>query len=147
MISVFKFASGSCDSTNVFGHAAIVFSGLGPDSFAISQMKGDGSNPTWHNSEELIQGIKNQSYATRTDQWESRFFSSRENHAFPMVVKKAYIISNEDLEHRNYNCPPNWTGLSERRAFIWWKSVLQTEWNMPRALNGADCTDTVIRAI
>ena len=47
MIIIYKFASGSCDSTNIFGHAAISFTGLGDNSFAISEMADDKSDPIW----------------------------------------------------------------------------------------------------
>lgn len=137
MILVYKFASGSCDDTNIWGHAAIAFTGL-PDKkkcFAISQMKSPGSDPTWQN-------FKDQG----TRRWRRSFFASRTGHAFPRVLDKAYILSNEALSRLHVD-PPSGGGLSEVQAYQWWKGVMRSTPDMSNALDSSDCSDTVFAAI
>jgi hypothetical protein len=147
VITVYRFASGSCDSTNLWGHAAIAFNGLPhKECFAISQMKDDGSNPTWHNSSTLVTGARHPGQSQPTHRWRRQFFDKRVDHAFPRVMEKAFIISNEDLERIGVDVPEN-EGLSERKAFNWWNAQIRNTDVMSRALDGADCSDTVYRAI
>ena len=137
MIIVYKFASGSCDDTNMWGHAAIAFTGL-PDKkqcFAISQMKSPGSDPTWQNFENH-----------GTKRWRRSFFASRTGHAFPRVLDKAYILSNEALARINED-PPLGGGLSETQAYQWWQGVMLSTPDMSNALDSSDCSDTVFAAI
>ena len=145
MIIVFKFASGSCDGTNVWGHAAVVFNGLAHKKcFAISQMKNDGTDPTWHNSTKILKGAR--SPGRQTHSWRRLFFESRVGHSFPRVMDKAHIISHEDLLRLNLD-PPLSGGLSEEHAFQWWRGVIQSTPNMSQALGGKDCADTVVAAL
>jgi hypothetical protein len=152
MITVIKFASGSCDSTNTFGHASVVFTGLGhKESFAISQMREPGKSPTWHNSSELVKGSKapegSRNYSKPVKDWRSNFFQKRVGKSFPKVVDKAYIVSNEDLRMLSYSRLPRRGGMSEDAAFNWWRKQIGETADMSSALGGADCTKVVVEAL
>lgn len=147
MITVYRFASGSCDGTNIFGHAAIAFNGLThKECFAISQMGEYLSNPTWHNSPKLLKGALRPQESKATERWRRQFFEKRKDHAFPRVLDKSFIISNEDLAKLGVTVPEG-EGLSERKAFKWWQAQIRNTQIMSSALEGADCADTVMKAI
>jgi hypothetical protein len=162
MIIVYKFASGSCDQTNFFGHSAVSFTGLtsspNDNSFGISQMNSD-SDPTWSGSQDLYgkyNGKINQN-------WQDNFIKHRKELAFPLVIEKAYIITVEDLQRLENK---SWKDklelrmleanalVSEGNAYNLWKAEIQScvddrnkEKIMGQALNGADCAKTVLKVL
>src|SRR5262245_27147176 len=128
MIIVYRFASGFFDGTNLFGHASVAFTGLGAQSFGVSQVKNADMNATY-SSDAAFGG--DQRYKNRRNDmdWQTFFFADRTGHAFLKVTSRAYIISNQDLERYLGRDAPSKGGMDERKAYQLWLAESQKHKN------------------
>jgi hypothetical protein len=134
-------ASGPIDQTNLFGHVAIAFTGLGSNSFGISWMGSNQGFPTYHNSS-VFKG-------DRAGDWQGKLKTRKSNGAFPNTREEISIKTSksDDSHHEN--------PMSEDDAFEWWRdtqgSAIQTskglDFQNVRGWDGKDCADVVMAAL
>ncbi|WP_428644270.1 hypothetical protein [Roseibium sp.] len=141
MIIVYHQASGFIDSTNLFGHVAIAFTGLGAKSFGISWMGADEGFPTYHN----YAGLRGKCVSNWQDALENR----KKERAFPQTREKIEIKSVES-GNSGHTDP-----MSEKAAYDWWKALVKQATTRSDGMDfrsvpnwgGKDCADVVFAAL